>query len=372
MTTVEAAVHRGKGGREGHQFTTRISNELFEEREVQFQDRKVTGAQLAEGVGAYPSEEWVILRQLETFELEAIRPTELVDLADGPLVFVIKGSQTFRFTVDGRSLEWPLEDLTGLEIKTLVGKEDDDIDLILEREDQPDKVVDDDDTVRIGKEGLERFKIRPAKGALIISVDGEPFEAPRRIMTPNQIIVEAAQKDPSTHHLARITKKGTVSYQGKGDEPIRLRRGMKFQVISTGPTPVSDPLHPAPAQLFKAGLSALGYEPQSLPSSPDHITFSYVVETGKYRGTTVTLGLVVPSDFPMTPPSGRYVSPSIHPINTSGEHPRGAVHKEQARVFDAGTGLDWQYWSRPFPNWPASKRTVATYMSRIWKLWDSQ
>ena len=74
----------------------------------------------------------------------------------------------------------------------------------------------------------------------------------------------------------------------------------------------------------------------------------------------------------MTPPSGPYVTPEIHSINTDGEHPKGRVHKDQARVFDAPTGASWQYWSRPFPGWAESKRSVAAYMSHIWKLWDSQ
>lgn len=83
-------------------------------------------------------------------------------------------------------------------------------------------------------------------------------------------------------------------------------------------------------------------------------------------------GLIVPRDFPITPPSGPYVSSEIHPINTGGQHPLGAVHKDQARPFDRGAGGAWQHWSRPFPDWATSKRTVAAYMSHIWKLWDSQ
>jgi hypothetical protein len=116
---------------------------------------------------------------------------------------------------------------------------------------------------------------------------------------------------------------------------------------------------------FVTGLIALGYEPVVLADKPDWVTFDYVVETGKHAGRKVRLGFVVPGDFSATCPSGPHVSPHIHPIGQQGAHPTGAVH---ASDF----GGDWQYWSRPFPEWAKSKQTVAAYMSYIWRLWDSQ
>jgi hypothetical protein len=36
-------------------------------------------------------------------------------------------------------------------------------------------------------------------------------------------------------------------------------------------------------------------------------------------------------------------------------------------------GGQWQYWSRPpGPEWQAGKKTVAAYMSHVWRLWGSQ
>ena len=116
---------------------------------------------------------------------------------------------------------------------------------------------------------------------------------------------------------------------------------------------------------FMAGLIALGYEPIVLPGKPDQMVFDYVVETGREAGRKVRLGLVIPGDFPATPPSGPHVSPHIHAIGQPGAHPNGAIH-----TSDFGT--EWQYWSRPYPDWATSKRTVAAYMSHIWRLWDSQ
>lgn len=119
-------------------------------------------------------------------------------------------------------------------------------------------------------------------------------------------------------------------------------------------------------EAFTKGLYDLGYSPLALDGKADHIVIDYVVLTGRFADEKVRLGFIVPGDFPMTPPSGPHVSPQIHPILSGGAHPTGGVHQSPA------FGTEWQYWSRPFVDWAQSKKTVAVYMSHIWRLWDSQ
>jgi hypothetical protein len=70
-------------------------------------------------------------------------------------------------------------------------------------------------------------------------LDGEPHETHRQELTPNEIIKEFGHRDTATHYLVRIEGHRHISYQGKGDEPIKLHDGERFQMVSTGPTPVS-------------------------------------------------------------------------------------------------------------------------------------
>ncbi|MGH9400645.1 MAG: hypothetical protein ACRD2P_00890 [Terriglobia bacterium] len=70
-------------------------------------------------------------------------------------------------------------------------------------------------------------------------VDGEPQETDRREWTPNEIITEFGEKDPATNYLVRIEGDHRESYQGKGNEPITIHDGERFQIVSIGPTPVS-------------------------------------------------------------------------------------------------------------------------------------
>ena len=210
----------------------------------------------------------------------------------------------------------------------------------------------------------------PHHHVIHFTVDGEDDETERLEWTPNEIISQFGEKDPASHYLVEIDGHHKKNFQGKGDEKFELHEGARFQIICTGPTPVSDGTSRTGVEHFIVGLQTTGFEPTQLPDRPDHIMFDYIVETGKFAGRKVRLGLIVPADFPLTPPSGPHVSPSIHPINASGSHPTGHVHATQSQPFRDGTGQDWQYWSRPHPNW--SKRSVAAYMSHIWHLWDSQ
>lgn len=204
-------------------------------------------------------------------------------------------------------------------------------------------------------------------------LDGEREETEQRTLTPNQIIADFGKKDPKSFYLARIEHGHTVeSFKDRGDIEIKLHNGMSFQMIGLGPTPVSDGQSVVGIEAFMAGLTQSGYAPSLVAGTSDLVVFDYQVQSGRYEGQRVRLGFKVPQDFPVTPPSGPHVSPHIHPINPqSGPHPTFAVHAVQSEPFLAAGG-EWQYWSRPFVDWGTSKKSVATYLSHIWRLWDSQ
>lgn len=125
-------------------------------------------------------------------------------------------------------------------------------------------------------------------------------------------------------------------------------------------------------EVFIKGLRDLGYEPVVLNGRPDHVVIDYVVESGKFAGTRLKHGFVAPADFPVNPPSGIHIAAIIHPFQSGGTHPTGGVHRDQAAAFQQALGGEWQYWSRPPVAWATGKKTVAAYMSHVWRLWDSQ
>ena len=204
-----------------------------------------------------------------------------------------------------------------------------------------------------------------------IHVDGEPVTAPRPSMTPNEIIREIGLKDPATNYLSQIKGQDKTSYKDVPDTPIELHNGMKFQIISTGPTPVSDRGHKTGLAAFVEGLERLGFAPTVLAGHADHVVIDYIVQTGKFAGKAVKHGFIVPGDFPLSVPGGPHVSPRIHSHQPTGVHPLGGCHNGSSQGFEDETKAEWQYWSRPFQGWTQSPKTVTAYMSHIWQLWDS-
>jgi hypothetical protein len=80
----------------------------------------------------------------------------------------------------------------------------------------------------------------PDRNQIHFKVDGEPYTTLATQLTPNEIIKDFAGRDPATHYLVQIEGHKKVTYEGKGEIPIEMHDGQRFQVISTGPTPVSD------------------------------------------------------------------------------------------------------------------------------------
>jgi hypothetical protein len=98
---------------------------------------------------------------------------------------------------------------------------------------------------------------------------------------------------------------------------------------------------------FLAALAAHGY---SVTEQAGFGIFPYTVEVGRRAGEQVKVGLLIPGDWPLSPPPGPHVSPRLG-------HPAGAVHPSPL-------GAEWEYWSRPAPSWP-SDRSMRAYLRHL-------
>lgn len=122
-----------------------------------------------------------------------------------------------------------------------------------------------------------------------------------------------------------------------------------------------------PAAEFIQELRELGYkvDDSPLPQLQGNVIarFPFQIPLGTHAGEEITLGFLVPPDYPMTCPSGPYISSMVLPLNTStSEPPYGGV-SDASSTF----GTDWQYWSRPFQEngWSKSERNARAYMRHI-------
>lgn len=119
-------------------------------------------------------------------------------------------------------------------------------------------------------------------------------------------------------------------------------------------------------QDFIDQLKTLGHQVEDRGNS--RIVFPYTIPLGKFLGKEIQLGLVIHDDWVLNPPSGPHLSPHLLPLHPANDlpHPAGGVHPS------GDFGDAWQYWSRPYHDWPTSDRTAKAYMAFIRKLLADQ
>lgn len=224
---METLVENDSGRRPGRPaFEVEIGDRNFEFERIEFDDAVVTGAQMAIAVGKHPVEDFVVLHQLKSGELESLRSTETAELSrkDTNRFFVIKGGDLNRFYVEGLSMEWPRAKLLAWQVKFLAGAGEDKS-LVLER-DGVDQVFDDADEVDLGGHGAERFKLRKRKKTVTVIYGGDiEFELERRVYTTAELI--AVFGVPAGYRLDFIGADG-VFREMAPDESLKIRDGMEF------------------------------------------------------------------------------------------------------------------------------------------------
>jgi hypothetical protein len=117
-------------------------------------------------------------------------------------------------------------------------------------------------------------------------------------------------------------------------------------------------------EAFIADLKTMGLDvvERDLEQHKGFVVFPWTIPVGRLAGTPIMLGLQVSG---MNPPGGPHVSPHLLPLRpVPGQHPNDGVHPSPL-------GNEWQYWSRPFPNWRETDRSGRAYMAHINHLFDT-
>ena len=99
-------------------------------------------------------------------------------------------------------------------------------------------------------------------------------------------------------------------------------------------------------------LKSLGYDTQEINGI---LCFRYLIPIGKNKGHEVLLGVNVQEDFPMNCPTGLHfnsggISEWKEPVNN---------------VSDSPIGAGWRYWSRTFPDWNRTEKSVKAFLAHV-------
>ncbi|MGD0713954.1 MAG: hypothetical protein ABSB24_07175 [Gaiellaceae bacterium] len=125
------------------------------------------------------------------------------------------------------------------------------------------------------------------------------------------------------------------------------------------------------AAVLVDGLRELGYvvdetPPPNLgvPAGHVFVRLKYRIRFGSRAGEEVTIGFLVPADFPASAPGGVYVYPSLRPLSQESTLPDGGVSDQSQTFGEQG----WQHWSRPHDAWAASERNAKAWMAHVHRL----
>jgi hypothetical protein len=195
-----------------------------------------SGRQIIEAAGHRDPTEYIALQWLPDGALEELRLEELTDIeARGVEKFiVVKSDRSFRFEVEGLRLEWPCRLISGATIKTLAGRSDDGLVVVLVREGCPDRDVDDGDVIDLSGEGVEIFVLRHRGLEIEIFVNEKPVNIRRGVRTGLEI-KEAAIKDGVAIQLDFVLSLETGPGQTRiiGDrDRVLVKPGQRFLAIS--------------------------------------------------------------------------------------------------------------------------------------------
>lgn len=323
-----------------------------------------TGGQIAKAAGFSVDQHPYVLQWRADGDLEDIRPQEDADLRNGTKFIVAESSKSDRITIDDEQIDWPADVITGAVIRKL-GKIPADKSIYLEREDEPDLLINDADVIKIKAKGVEEFKSRKAPAQTWeLDVQGK-----RMVSTaPSITVVDAMRQagfDPSAWIIIlkvqgqpkrQLDVGDSIDLTTPGIEKIRLT----VKDVNNGEARVAPRRDFALLEADEQYLDGLGlvWETES-DGKRWLIIHDYPLPAG-YTATKVALALLIPPTYPQAQIDMFYMYPAVQ--LSSGRAIAAAQHEKQIR------GLPFQRWSRhrgPGSKWNPSVDNVVTHLALV-------
>ena len=202
------------------------------------EDSTPTPEQVLEKFGRRPAENYILL-SLDKHGISELPLGSPIDISDRRTekFFAFETDRTYKAKLNGDRFPWGAESIS-VDMLRRIGHIPKNHHLVLERADEPDKVLAEDDSVSLDDPGLEKIYSRKRKTVTII-VEGTPHEWPKGKITFAQLV---ALEVPEYTEDSQITY--SVKYKkGHGAKPegflspgasVKVKEGMIFNVSETG------------------------------------------------------------------------------------------------------------------------------------------
>lgn len=344
--------------------TIDVADQTLTYRQVNIDDLTPTGAQLALVAGFKSVDGVSVLQVLATGDLEDVRPNETVDLRreDGRFI-IVESDRAYRLTIDGQRFDWPCRIVSGGLLRKL-GQVPTDKAIYFERQDQPDRQVDDQDLVDLDAVGVESFVSR--KLAWKLNVQGVVLELFAPTIVVREALVEAGfNPDQGWHIFLKIVGQQkqsvelttVVDLRTPGIEKLRLTP----KDVNNGEASVVPCRTFALLDVDEAHLNRLGLKWETLVEAERRwlLLHDYPLPNG-YTVSHSKVALEVPPTYPGAQIYGFYAYPPL--ALSSGR----VIASTQLR--GVLLGVEYHGWSRnrgPAAPWDANADNVVTQLALV-------
>jgi hypothetical protein len=145
---------------QGARIGVRVGDADLDFQRVVLDDLEPTARQILDAAGLRPVESYLLFAFDKGGVLAEIGLDETVELWDRRInrFLAFKSERSFRFMLEGRRFEWGQDSITGRVLKVLANVNPRTHGVWLERRDEPDLLIEDDNTVNLAGRELERFR----------------------------------------------------------------------------------------------------------------------------------------------------------------------------------------------------------------------
>lgn len=144
----------------GQKFSIKVGNDRLEFRKLKIEDPVPTGRQIIEAAGFSPADEHLIFEVSHDRRLCELKLDETTNLSSSgkERFLVFDSDRSWRGIIDGKRFEWGAREITGHVLKWLSNVNSGKYGVWLERAEEPDLLIGDDEAVSLDPAGVERFR----------------------------------------------------------------------------------------------------------------------------------------------------------------------------------------------------------------------
>ncbi|MBY5477116.1 hypothetical protein HFO84_07190 [Rhizobium leguminosarum] len=325
--------------------------------------RTPTGGKIAKVAGFAADQYPYVLQWRDDGDLEELRAQEEADLSKGTKFIVAAGDSTNRVAIEGEGFDWPSDEISVAVVRKL-GRIAADRSIYLERTDEPDRLVEDGDIIKIKKAGIEQFRSRKPE-VWELNVQGKKLIS----ATPVISVVDALTRagfDPNAWIIILKVAGQPKRQLSVGDE-IDLRTPGIEKIRLTAKDVSNGEARTAPSRdfaLLEADESylddfGLRWETRNSDGHRWLIIHDYRVPAG-YTVTSTTLALMIPPTYPQAQIDMFYAYPPLQRAT--------GVAIPATEALQSIVGLSFQRWSRHRGSvvpWNPQRDNVVTHLALV-------